>query len=180
MLARDADEIEDALAGYGGSMIVQRRVEGEVVSFGGVLAGGRLLGEAFSRYRRTWHAEAGNVCHSWTEDAPASLRGRVIALLEDLGWEGLFELELIETAEGPDWYAIDMNPRPYGSMALAIGAGANLPAIWWSTSWASIRKRSRPDRAWRTGGRMQHSATACFGCKRGIGAALDVLRFRPV
>ena len=130
IVARDAGELTDALAAFGGSMIVQRRVEGEVASFAGVFAGGRLLGEAFSRYRRTWHPQAGNACSSRTEDAPVSLRRRVMALLEDLGWEGLFELELIQTAEGSGWHAIDMNPRPYGSMALAIGAGANLPAIW--------------------------------------------------
>jgi FAD-dependent urate hydroxylase len=129
-LVQNESELEAALAGYGGSMIVQRRVEGEVVSFGGVFAGGRLLGEAFSRYRRTWHPEAGNACCSRTEDAPGSLRDQVTSVLQDLGWEGLFELELIETAEDSDWHAIDMNPRPYGSMALAIGAGANLPAIW--------------------------------------------------
>ena len=179
VLARDADEIEDALAGYGGSMIVQRRVEGEVVSFGGVLAGGRLLGEAFSRYRRTWHAEAGNVCHSRTEDAPASLRGRVIALLEDLGWEGLFELELIETAEGPDWYAIDMNPRPYGSMALAIGAGANLPAIWCEHLLGEYPEevKARPGVAYRW-----TDADLRYGLSRlqagHPAAALDVLRVR--
>jgi hypothetical protein len=27
-------------------------------------------------------------------------------------------------------YVVDLNPRPYGSLALAIGAGLNLPAIW--------------------------------------------------
>jgi predicted ATP-grasp superfamily ATP-dependent carboligase len=130
VLARNAGEVEDALAACGGSMIVQRRVAGEVVSFAGVFAGGRLLGEAFSRYRRTWRPQAGNACYSRTADAPAPLRQRVTSLLADLAWEGLFELELIETAEDSDWHAIDMNPRPYGSMALAIGAGANLPAIW--------------------------------------------------
>jgi FAD-dependent urate hydroxylase len=129
VLARNPSELERALAAFGGSMIAQRRVEGEVVSFGGVFAGGRLLGEAFSRYRRTWHPEAGSVCYSRTEDAVASLRQRVTSVLEDLGWEGLFEIELIESADR-HWHAIDMNPRPYGSMALAIGAGANLPAIW--------------------------------------------------
>jgi FAD-dependent urate hydroxylase len=129
VLVRNAGELEPALAGYGGAMIVQRRVEGGVVSFAGVFAGGRLLGEVFSRYRRTWHPQAGNVCYSQTEDAPASLRERVTSVLPDLGWEGLFELELIENPDG-GWHVIDMNPRPYGSMALAIGAGANLPAIW--------------------------------------------------
>jgi hypothetical protein len=41
----------------------------------------------------------------------------------------MFELELIETATGA-LVPIDLNPRSYGSMALAVDAGANLPAIW--------------------------------------------------
>ncbi len=122
-------ELEHAIAGFGGTGLVQRQVEGRVVSFAGVFAGGRLLGEAFSRYHRTWYPRAGNACYSETADAPADLRRRVVALLTDLAWEGLFELELIETAGGR-WHAIDMNPRPYGSIALAIGAGANLPSVW--------------------------------------------------
>ena len=125
----DARELERAIAGFGGTGLVQRRVEGRVASFAGVFAGGRLLGEAFSRYHRTWYPRAGNACYSETADAPAELRRRVVALLTDLAWEGLFELELIETAGGR-WHAIDMNPRPYGSIALAIGAGANLPSVW--------------------------------------------------
>ena len=51
------------------------------MSFAGVFAGGRLLGEAFSRYHRTWYPRAGNACYSETADAPADLRRRVVALL---------------------------------------------------------------------------------------------------
>jgi predicted ATP-grasp superfamily ATP-dependent carboligase len=113
----------------GGDVLVQRRVPGAVVSFGGVFAGGRLLGEAVSRYGRTWRPSAGNASFSETIDGTPELRSGVCALLADLGWEGLFELELIER-EDAGWHAIDLNPRPYGSMALAIGAGCNLPALW--------------------------------------------------
>ena len=128
-LAADAAELQALIELFGGEGLVQQRVAGALVSFGGVLAHGRLLGEAVSRYRRTWRPGVGNACYSQTIDAPPALRDRVVSLLTDLGWEGLFELELIE-AQGGAWHAIDVNPRPYGSMALAIGAGANLPAIW--------------------------------------------------
>ena len=122
-------ELRTIVDGFGGEVLVQRRVVGALVSFGGVLAGGRLLGEAVSRYQRTWRPGAGNASYSETIDGPPELREQVGRLLTDLGWEGLFELELIERDDG-GWHAIDMNPRPYGSMALAIGAGCNLPAIW--------------------------------------------------
>ncbi len=128
-LAATPAELSAIVDGFGGEVLVQRRAVGPLVSFGGVFAGGRLLGEAVSRYGRTWRPGAGNACSSVTIDGSAELRSRVCGLLADLGWEGLFELELIECDDG-GWHAIDMNPRPYGSMALAIGAGCNLPAIW--------------------------------------------------
>ncbi len=127
--APDADSLTRAIATFGGAGLIQRRDDGGVVSFAGVFAGGRLLGEAFSRYHRTWHPHAGNACYSETAAAPAGLRRQVVGVLEDLAWEGMFELELIDSTSG-GWHAIDMNPRPYGSLALAIGAGANLPALW--------------------------------------------------
>ena len=113
----------------GDEVLVQRCAVGALVSFGGVFVDGRLLGEAVSRYERTWRPGAGNACFSETIDGSPELRSRVSELLADLGWEGLFELELIER-EDARWHAIDMNPRPYGSMSLAIGAGCNLPALW--------------------------------------------------
>ncbi len=128
-LASGRGDLSEIVGRFGDEVLVQRRAVGALVSFGGVFAAGRLLGEAVSRYHRTWHPGAGNACFSESIDGSSDLRARVCDLLADLGWEGLFELELIEREDG-GWHAIDMNPRPYGSMALAIGAGCNLPALW--------------------------------------------------
>ena len=127
--AADDDELARAIETFGGSGLVQQHAEGTIVSFAGVFADGRLLAEAVSRYHRVWPPPAGSACYSETIEAPAILRQRVIALLADLGWQGIFELELIDRQDA-NWHAIDLNPRPYGSLALAIAAGANLPAIW--------------------------------------------------
>jgi predicted ATP-grasp superfamily ATP-dependent carboligase len=118
-----------AVGRLGNRCLIQRAEDGAMLSFAGVFAEGRLLGQALSRYHRTWRPEAGSACFSETIEIPPELRGRVCGLLEDLGWEGLFELELIERQD-KRWTAVDFNPRAYGSMALAIGAGANLPAVW--------------------------------------------------
>ena len=127
-LVDDPRSLEQAVASFG-EALVQERVDAHVVSYAGVFADGALLGEAVSRYLRTWPAEAGSACFSQTIAAPPELRRRVLRLLGDLGWQGLFELELLERSPGV-WHAIDMNPRPYGSLAVAIAAGANLPAVW--------------------------------------------------
>ena len=127
-LVVDQRALEHAVASFG-ETIVQERLDTSVVSYAGVFADGVLLGEAVSRYLRTWPAQAGSACFSHTIAAPPELRRRVVQLLGDLGWQGLFELELLERSGGV-WHAIDMNPRPYGSLAVAIAAGANLPAVW--------------------------------------------------
>jgi predicted ATP-grasp superfamily ATP-dependent carboligase/CelD/BcsL family acetyltransferase involved in cellulose biosynthesis len=111
-----------------GTCIVQRRLRGSVISFGGVMSAEGLLAAAVSRYLRTWPPDAGNVSFSETIVPPAGLCERVEALVERIGWTGMFELELID--DDGRMSAIDFNPRPYGSLALAVGAGAPLPAVW--------------------------------------------------
>jgi cation diffusion facilitator CzcD-associated flavoprotein CzcO/predicted ATP-grasp superfamily ATP-dependent carboligase len=114
---------------YGTPCLIERTEQGSIVSYAGVLADGRLLGTAVSRYARTWYPNAGNVCFSETIEVDPALTDRVLELLQILRWQGIFELELIERPDG-SFAVLDLNPRLYGSVALAIAAGANLPAIW--------------------------------------------------
>jgi predicted ATP-grasp superfamily ATP-dependent carboligase len=125
----DAPEVVAAAVVRFGPSIVQALVRGHVVSCGGVAAGGRLLACVVSRYRRTWPPQSGNVCFSETISRPPGLVERVEALVVELGWEGMFELELMEYPDG-SFGAIDFNPRAYGSLALAVAAGVPLPALW--------------------------------------------------
>jgi predicted ATP-grasp superfamily ATP-dependent carboligase len=127
-LVRDRVALEEAVSTFG-QCIVQRRLSGRVVSFGGVVAGGELLGFSVSRYVRTWPPDGGNVSFSETVAAPTDLPERVLALVAELGWEGMFELELVEAADA-SLSAIDFNPRAYGSLSLAVAAGTPIPALW--------------------------------------------------
>jgi predicted ATP-grasp superfamily ATP-dependent carboligase len=110
-------------------LLVQRLIPGDLFSFGGVIAGGSLVGAAVSRYFRTWPPHSGSVSASETLTPPEGLEDQVGRLLAVLEWEGIFELELIR-AESGEFVPIDLNPRPYGSMALASAAGAPLARIW--------------------------------------------------
>jgi predicted ATP-grasp superfamily ATP-dependent carboligase len=126
-------EGEDALAAADldqpGPLLVQRFERGEVVSFAGVMTADGLLATVVARYWRTWPVRAGNAAFAETIAPPAQLREAVPELLERIGWEGVFELELIRTEDGR-FVPIDLNPRPYGSLSLAGAAGAPLAAIW--------------------------------------------------
>lgn len=122
-------ELRAAVAYYGDGWLVQRLSYGRTLSFGGVMAGRQLIGLAVSEYLRTWPPMAGNVSFSVTIEPPPGLERAVEILLREVGWEGMFELEVIEDDRGAIT-PIDLNPRPYGSMSLAIASGANLPGLW--------------------------------------------------
>lgn len=109
--------------------LVQDSERGEPYSFGGVMIGGQLVALAMSHYRRTWPPQAGYAAFAETINPPRVLEQMVERLMREIGWQGIFELEMIRTA-WDRFVPIDLNPRPYGSLALAISAGAPLPAIW--------------------------------------------------
>lgn len=56
------------------------------------------------------------------------LLARVERMLASLTWRGLVNLQFL--VDGDTWRLIDANARFYGSLALAIAAGVNLPALW--------------------------------------------------
>jgi D-aspartate ligase len=128
-IAHDEEALRRAVPGFGLPCLLQRFERGGLVSIAGVAAGEQLLSIAFSRYIRTWPVDAGPVSFSRTEAPPADLVRGVSTLMRSLGWQGIFELELIER-DGGGFAAIDFNPRLYGSVALAARAGAPIPAVW--------------------------------------------------
>jgi predicted ATP-grasp superfamily ATP-dependent carboligase len=133
VIVRAPGDLAGAIATLDAPYTLQHFHEGAaVVSVAGVIDDGVLLGIAVARYARTWPPQAGSASASATIAAPAGLVERSRALLTEIGWRGIFELEFLELAPGR-YAAIDLNPRVYGSMALAIAAGANLPAIWVAT-----------------------------------------------
>jgi len=144
------EELAEAVPGHAGPFLIQRAEPGIPLSFAGVMAGGRLLAVAVARYRRTWPVEAGNVAFAETITPPRGLEEMAQALLTSVGWEGIFELELIQAASDR-LVPIDLNPRPYGSMALAVAAGAPLPAIWcdWLLGRDPQPVRARPGHRYR-------------------------------
>lgn len=111
-----------------GPWLVQRRVEGSLHSVAGVAVEDGLLAVVASRYRRLWPPTSGDGSFLETVPVSAELRTQVERLLELLGWRGVFQLELIE--HDGRLAALDFNPRPYGSMAVAQAAGVPLSDLW--------------------------------------------------
>ncbi|MCW3017257.1 MAG: ATP-grasp fold domain protein DUF201-type, partial [Solirubrobacterales bacterium] len=137
-LAPDLDRLRRIVPLYGEHCLIQRYQPGTTYSCGGMAVNGELAGVCLSRYLRTWPVASGNAAFSETVPADPRLTAQVGALVRELEWEGLFELEVIRRPDG-GFAAIDFNPRVYGSMALSSAAGVDLTALW---------------AAWATGGRM--------------------------
>jgi predicted ATP-grasp superfamily ATP-dependent carboligase len=126
--ASNESALRALLPSFGRPFTVQRCETGAVHSLSGVVHDGELLALCASRDERMWPPRGGFTSASTTIEPPPETVLRLRALLSELGWQGIFQLELVETREG--LATIDFNPRPYGSLALAIAAGANLPAVW--------------------------------------------------
>src|SRR5947207_1023911 len=149
-IATSESDLATRTSAFGGELLVQRFMGNDVVSFGGVMASGSLIGIAVSRYKRMWPPNSGSVTYSETVLPPGRLEAMVERLLAVIGWEGLFELEMIQI--GPEEFVpIDLNPRVYGSMALATAAGVPLARIWcdWLLGGSARPMRARPGHRYR-------------------------------
>jgi D-aspartate ligase len=162
---------------YGTPSLIQRCVDGELLSFSGVAADGRLLAYGVSRYARTWPPEGGAVSFAETIAPPPGLHRKVENLIRALGWQGVFELELVR--QGSRFVAIDFNPRLFGSLELITRAGAPLLAAWcdWVLGRDQVEAAARPGYHYRW-----EDAEARNLWRRlrdgQIGSAIDVLRPR--
>ena len=128
-IVADAEELRRSLAERTPPLIVQRYERGRFVSCTGVFAGGRLLALTTSRVLRLWPPTAGMHTYSETVRAPDGLAERARRLLADVGWQGIFQLQMLELSDGR-YSVLDLNPRVFASITLDEYAGANLAAVW--------------------------------------------------
>ncbi len=113
----------------GGEPQVQVFHEGRLVAYAAVRGPGGVVARSLQRAARIWPPRAGASCRAVTVPLDPSLVRRCVALLDALGWFGLAELQFQVGADGTH-RLIDLNGRFYGSLPLAVAAGANLPAVW--------------------------------------------------
>jgi hypothetical protein len=117
-----ADSPRDLVRAEGaGPVVVQRHVPDPMRAVSGVIWGGRLRAVTHQTYLRTWPRDCGVACAAVTSAPDEALEHRLPVLLE--GYDGLFQVQLLGD------HVIDINPRVYGSMALSVRAGVNLPDL---------------------------------------------------
>lgn len=104
-----------------GHLIVQPYEAAPMRAVSGVVWDGQLLAICHQRYLRIWPPRAGVASAAETVAGDEELEAGLVRLLG--GHRGVFQAQLL----GP--YLLDVNPRVYGSLPLAVAAGANLPVI---------------------------------------------------
>jgi predicted ATP-grasp superfamily ATP-dependent carboligase len=125
--AEQAEEVHDALAD--GEGLVQPYIPGALVSVAGISWEGELVCAMHQASIRIWPVPVGVSSYAETVPPNMELEQGVSCLLQSIGWSGIFQAQFIRSPNG-EHYLIDLNPRIYGSLMLAIAAGLNLPGIW--------------------------------------------------
>ncbi len=106
--------------------------------------GGELVAQVQQETRLTWPTEAGPSRVAVTVAPDEELADRVTAMLAAAGFWGLAQVQFLKEPSGP--CVIDVNPRPYGTLPLALAAGANLPAAWHAVATGGTPPRAAPYR----------------------------------
>jgi hypothetical protein len=97
---------------------------------------------AWSAHRRLRmmnpHGSGSSACVS--QAVPEDMKASAERFVKDAGWSGLFMIELLRDRSGTYWF-MELNGRPWGSMALARRQGMEYPA--WTVRQASDAQFSR-------------------------------------
>lgn len=130
-LANDEEQLQRLVQGVPAEerLLVQERVNGPLVSVELVIdREGRLVARFQQVTRRTWPSAAGSIALATSVEPDEGLVSRTAAMLAELGYWGLAQVDFVETASG--YTLLDVNPRFYRCLPLAVACGTNLPALW--------------------------------------------------
>jgi protein-tyrosine-phosphatase/predicted ATP-grasp superfamily ATP-dependent carboligase len=128
--AREAWPAAQAMAAADGRPIAQEVLDGTLMAFAAVAdRDGTLVSVSQQIAELTWPLGVGVTARGVTVPIDPKLRNQVAEMLQRLGWFGLVQLQFLLPADRTP-RLIDFNGRFYGSMTLAIAAGANHPSVW--------------------------------------------------
>ncbi|MDQ4144907.1 MAG: ATP-grasp domain-containing protein, partial [Actinomycetota bacterium] len=116
-----AAELSSAAVG-GGPFVVQPYISDYLHAVAGIAWKGELVAALHQRYLRTWPRDCGVACAAQTVEPDENLEGHLVRLLD--GYNGIFQAQFAGN------YLLDLNPRVYGSLPLAVAAGVNLPGLY--------------------------------------------------
>lgn len=104
-----------------GPVVAQTFLTGITDAICGVMHDGQMVAHIQQEYARTWPRACGTAAYARVVESDRRRSHALRDLLRD--YDGIFQAQFVAGA------LIDLNLRVYGSMALAIAAGVNLPAL---------------------------------------------------
>jgi predicted ATP-grasp superfamily ATP-dependent carboligase len=148
-LVRDAGQLETLLEPVPGDelLLVQERVRGPIVSVELVLdRDGNIAARFQHATRRTWPVAAGSIALTTSVEPDEALVRRTAAMLANVGYWGLAQVDYVQTTGG--YVLLDVNPRFYRCLPLAVACGTNLPALWHAVT---VSRSVGPPQGYRVG-----------------------------
>ena len=131
MVAESRDALRGLLtdAPADAQLMLQERVTGRLMAVAVVVARDGMLVSRFQQVAlRTWPDDAGISRLAVSVEPDEDLAEACGALLAAADYWGIAQLQFVDAPDGPR--LIDVNTRFYGSLALAIAAGVDLPMAW--------------------------------------------------
>ncbi len=135
--------------GAGTATIVQRWVSGSGAGVFGIADENGVHNLSAHRRVRMMNPAGSGSSACASAPVPEELVRPIESMLLDAGWRGLFMIELLR--EGEKWWFMELNGRPWGSMALARRLGYEYPA--WAVAQALDPRTPPPSAPARDGER---------------------------
>jgi len=146
--ANSPEALQRILSSDAGPMLLQQRIEGPGVGVFLLRWHGQLLASfAHRRIREKPPSGGVSVCCE-SVALPTALLERSTALLEALDWNGVAMVEYKHDSRSGGDFLMEVNPRFWGSLQLAIDAGVDFP---WLLVQAALGRLVSPVHHWRVG-----------------------------
>jgi len=178
---QEARALVERTRAEGGEPLLQTPLRGKMGAAVIVIGrDGTTLAEIHQVADRTWPPGAGDTVLGRVVETDLELSSTVARLARELGWTGLAQVELFRDTEGRPWIT-DFNGRFYGSMALAVRAGVNVPGIWARDALGLDPWNGSGTATARVGARFQWlNRDLAAGWAGGAGTLLDAVTAAPV
>jgi hypothetical protein len=108
-------------------LLIQKFVSGIGEGVFGLATPDGIRGWSGHRRLRMMNPQGSGSSACVSEEPSDDLKAKTRRLIENAGWNGLFMIELLRDRTGKLWF-VELNGRPWGSMALARRQGLEYPA----------------------------------------------------
>jgi len=128
-ICANAEELERAISQWGEKvpLLAQSFITGNGEGVFGLATSDGVRAWSGHRRVRMMNPEGSGSSACASMDVPQDLRDVTTTFLSGAGWRGLFMIELLRDEAGKLWF-VEINGRPWGSMALCRRQGLEYPA----------------------------------------------------